>query len=189
MKKLKSFTLSELLIAVTITALVVEAAYFASTIGQRTFKTSTEKIELTQNARVVLDRLSRELRQATEVTTELPATTDDPELPPSNTIQFEDGHTEITQYIKYELDGTTIRRKLIAYYFGSSLPDSSEWVVAGARDSENNPPSSSEITNEVIAENVSALTFYGENVIYINMAVTKEGQTENFATAINARNL
>src|SRR4030042_5028455 len=111
----KGFSLPELLIAITITALVVEAAYFASRIGQETVKTTAEKIELAQNARVILDRMSREIRQATDIVTELPPGNDDPADPPKNTIMFEDGHSAINQYISYRLENNNAYRPAPTY--------------------------------------------------------------------------
>lgn len=182
----KGFSLPELLIAITITALVVEAAYFASRIGQSTFKSSSEKIELTQTSRVLLDRMSRELRQATEIATDLPPTEADP---PATQIMFEDGHVQITRYITYQFSTNSVRRIITAYYFGTSLPDSSEWVPYNALDSEGNPPNSAELNNDLIAENISTFTIYGDAVIYINLIAAKDGQEVNFSTAINPRNL
>ena len=149
----KGLSLPELLIAITITALVVEAAYFASRSGQETFETSSEKIEITQTSRVILDRMSRELRQATEIVTDLPISETDP---PATQITFEDGHVEIVRYINYQLSGNGVRRIIKAYYFGATLPDSSEWVPYNAVDSEGNPPNSAEISNDLIAENISS---------------------------------
>ena len=184
----KGFSLPELLIAITITALVVEAAYFASRIGQATFKTTAEKIELAQNARVILDRMSREVRQATDIVTELPPGSDDPTDPPKNTIMFEDGHTTINRYISYNLENNNAYRTVTAYYFGTTLPDSSEWVVHDAIDSENNPPNSTNISNNLIAENITSLKIYGDSVIYIEMTASKDDQTADFATAVYPRN-
>lgn len=185
----KGFSLPELIIAITITALVVEAAYFASRIGQASFKSSSEKIEITQTSRVLLDRISRELRQATAIATDLPATPDDPENPAPAEIMFEDGHVAINRYISYQLSGTNINRIMTAYYFGESLPDSSEWVVYNATDSEGNPPNSAEIRNDLIANNISSLEIYGDAIIYINLTASKNGQRVDFLTSINPRNL
>lgn len=184
----KAFSLPELLIAITITALVVEAAYFASRIGQETFKKTSEKIELAQNARVILDRMSREIRQATDVVTELPPVSDDPGDPPKNTIMFEDGHIVINQYISYRIDNGNAYRAVTAYYFGPTLPDSSEWVIHDAIDSENNPPNSTNINDDLIAENITSLEIYGDTVIYIEMTASKDDQSADFATAVYPRN-
>lgn len=185
----KGFSLPELLIAITITALVVEAAYFASRIGQETFKKTSEKIELAQNARVILDRMSREIRQATDIVTELPPGSDDPADPPKNTIKFEDGHSAINQYISYRLENNNAYRTVTAYYFGGPpIPDSSEWVVHDAIDSDNNPPNSTDISNNLIAENITSLKIYGDSVIYIEMTASKDDQTADFATSVYPRN-
>lgn len=186
----KGFTLPEVLIAVTITALVVETAYFASNIGQRTFKIASEKMEISQNARVLLDRISREIRQATEIVTELPSIPDDPENPPTSEIMFEDGHETINQYITYQLQsGNQVKRIITAYYFGAILPDSSEWVLHNAIDNEGNPPNSQVISENLIAEYVTSLQIYGDSLIHINLTVSQNEQSEDFTTTVFARNL
>ena len=184
----KGFSLPELLIAITITALVVEAAYFASRIGQETFETTGERIELAQNARVILDRMSREIRQATDIVTELPPGSGDPGNPPANTIMFEDGHTDVNQYISYLIDGNDAYRTVTAYYFGDSLPDSSEWIVYEAIDDEGNPPNSTNISNTIIAEHISSLEIYGDTIIFIELTASEDDQTADFATSVYPRN-
>ena len=184
----KGFSLPELLIAITVTALVIEAAYFASSVGQKSFKITGERIELAQNARVVLDRMSREIRQATDIVTELPPDSGDPENPPTNTLMFEDGHTDINQYISYRIDGNDAYRTVTVYYFGASLPDSSEWVVYDAIDEEENPPNSTNISDTLIAEHISSLEIYGDTVIYIELTASKNDQTADFATSVYPRN-
>ena len=185
----KGFTLTELLIAITITVLVVEAAYFASNVGQRTFNSASEKIEITQNARILLDRMSREIRQATEIVTVLPPTNNDPEDPPKSEIILEDGHVTINRYITYRLEGAQVNRIITAYYFGAILPDSSEWVVQSARDALGNPPNSAIISNNVIAEQIISFQIWGDSLVNIDVTVGTNDMHEDFSTAIFARNL
>jgi prepilin-type N-terminal cleavage/methylation domain-containing protein len=185
----KAFSLPELLIAITITALVVEAAYFASNVGRQTFNRTSDKVEITQNARVLLDRISREIRQATEIVTDLPPVNNDPDNLPKSEIMFEDGHVAINRYITYRLEGSQVKRIITAFYFGASLPDSSEWVVQSARDEMNEPPNSAVISNNVIAEQVHSIQIWGDSLINIDLTVGSNDLQEQFSTAVFARNL
>ena len=67
------FTLVEVIIAINISVilfLIISLAYYTS---QNTYKKTDRRAEITQNSRVILDRIIRELRQAQSVTTPLPA--------------------------------------------------------------------------------------------------------------------
>jgi hypothetical protein len=185
----KSFSLAELLIAITITILITEAAYFAGNVGRQTFNQTSEKIEINQNARVLLDRMSREIRQATEIATDLPPVSNDPENPPSTEIMFEDGHVATNRYISYKLENGQAKRSITAYYFGPSLPDPSEWVLRNARDENGNPPSSALITDEVVADKIISCQIWGESLINIHIIAGVDNQQEEFTTTVFARNL
>ena len=185
----KSFSLPELLIAITITILISEAAYFASNVGRQTFNRTSEKVEITQNARVLLDRMSREIRQATEVVTDLPPVNNDPANPPSSEIIFEDGHTAINRYITYRLENNQVRRIITAYFFSEGLPDSSEWVLKNARGENNRLPNYLDISNEIIADKIISLQIWGESLINIDITAGINDQQEQFSTTVFARNL
>ena len=153
-KKSDGFTFGEILVAMTVSILIIGGAYTVYRIAQKSYQITLKKADLVQNARIVLDRMSREIRQATEIATELPPIPDDPNNPPVSEIMFEDGHIEIIQYIIYSLEGTQMKRKIRAYYFGSSLPSSDGWVLHNAIDENGEPPNWEEIENHIIAENI-----------------------------------
>ena len=91
-KTRSGFTLTELLVAISITLLLVGTLYTVYTISQSSFKYGLTKIELIQNAKIGLERISRELRETNQITTVLPTTGDDPENPPVNEIAFQDAN-------------------------------------------------------------------------------------------------
>lgn len=85
---MKGFTLIEILIAVSIIIVVATIIVTSIVLGGRIYDDGKEKIELIQNGRVVLDAISREVRQAEKITTTLP----DNKSEAKNKIVFEDGH-------------------------------------------------------------------------------------------------
>jgi len=178
-KSQSGMTLTEVLVAVSVSILIVGAAYLISVTGQKSYSQTQDRIELTQNARIALDRMSREIRQSTEIVTEFP----------SQEIMFEDGHTTINRYIIYNLNNNNLRRIVRAYYFGSSLPDETEWVVYDSKDKEGHSPNWQNIEDEEMANFISSLQFSGETVVNIDLAASKNGTTFNFATSILPRNL
>lgn len=85
------FTLSEMLIVVTIFILVIVAVYSVYALSQRSYLNGEEVAEITQNGRVILERVSREIRQAKEIITELP----EERMDAPSEIKFQDGHISL----------------------------------------------------------------------------------------------
>ncbi len=179
-------TLIEATIAIAIAITIISAAYASFIMGEKTSRKSLQKAELSQNGRITLDRISREIRQTTEMVTLLPSDENDPLNPPPSGIKFEDGHTDITQYITYYKSGTDLKRKVSHYYFDS---DSDNWVVYNAEDSYGNPPTETVDEDLIIAEYINQLQFYGEEVINIDLTVQKNDETIDFKTSAFGRNL
>lgn len=76
------FTLTEMLVVIAISGLIVVAVYSVYALSQRAYREGETMNEITQNGRVILGRLTREIRQAREI---VPDT-------PSDEIIFQDGH-------------------------------------------------------------------------------------------------
>ncbi|MFH1392666.1 MAG: hypothetical protein ABIG90_03310 [bacterium] len=86
---------------VMITVLTVaSSAYLA---GYKAWQKGSEINEITQNSRIAIDKISRELRQTDEIITSLPA----------NEIEFQDGRTENLQYLRYYLEDHKLHRQII----------------------------------------------------------------------------
>lgn len=86
----KGFTLIETLIAVGVFAIITFVVTGAIVFGNNTYRKTEEFIELTQNGRVVLNSMSREIRQAERIITSLSETKEYSE----DEIIFKDGHLE-----------------------------------------------------------------------------------------------
>lgn len=89
--KKRGFTLTEVLVTIAILVLIIGAVYSAYVLTQRAYQEGEMAAELTQNGRVILERMSREIRQAKEIVTELP----EERINPSNEILFQDGHSSV----------------------------------------------------------------------------------------------
>lgn len=87
----KGFTIPEVLIVVTISALIVVTIASMIVFSQRSYLQGGNSAEIAQNARVILERMSREVRQAEKISTQLPVSN----INPANEIQFQDGHLPI----------------------------------------------------------------------------------------------
>ncbi len=171
----------EAMVAIVLFLVVVLTVGSIYIMSQRVNRQGSNIMELTQNARVCLDRMSRDLRQAANIVTELSTTT------PTNEIFFQDGHNsdEIT-YIKYYLDGTDLKREHLAYYFSS---DPGIYVYYNDVDSLGNPPEKTILGDRIIGEYFSKLDFYGgDDLIEIWLNLNKDEFSSTFNTTIYTRN-
>lgn len=110
------FSLIETMIVISIMVLVLGAVYAVYNLDQLAYRRGEANTELNQNGRVVLERLTREIRQANAIVTELP----DLESYATDTIEFQDGHDiSNIHYVEYFLDTAekTVQRQVKAYYF------------------------------------------------------------------------
>ena len=83
------FTLLEIIVSLAVFIVVILLTGSIYSLSQKSYKKSSDLAELTQNNRVFLDRLSRELRQSVNIITTLPPTDSDPLNPPADQIIFE----------------------------------------------------------------------------------------------------
>jgi len=83
------FTLTELLLIISFILIITSAISGINFLSQRAYRAGEVITEINQNGRVILERMTREIRQTTEVVTELP----EDEVDPSEEILFQDGHT------------------------------------------------------------------------------------------------
>ncbi len=184
-KKQKGFTLSELLIAVLIGLVVLIVVGSAFILNQKVIRKSNTKAELIQNARITLDLMAREIRQAKEVVTVLPPDSSNPELI-AHELQFEDGHTNYQiQYIRYYLDGTDLKKQIIVHYFETNPSIYVEWDDVDAF----GPPESEVLEDKLIAENFSSINFFGAENIHIEMTLLKKNEGVKIESIINPRNI
>lgn len=180
------FTLTELLLAVILTALILLLVLSVYLISQKAYTQGDLRAELNQNGRVILDRMVRELRQASSLVTVLPPDDTNPSLIPSE-IQFQDGHQqEFIRYLRYYLEGTDLKRQLIVYYF---TYEPNTYVTWNAVDSFGNSPEQSVLEDKLVGEYVQDLSFWGENIIYISLTLNKNDKSVSLQTKAYGRNL
>jgi len=80
----KGITLVEIIIAVAISSLVILIVYSMFLTGKEAYQKGEANAEVLQNGRVSLERMTREIRQAQDVVTDLTS--------PADQIEFHDGH-------------------------------------------------------------------------------------------------
>jgi len=177
------FTLMEALTGAILGGIVLMIIYSSFVTGQKLTQRGALNAELSQNGRISLDRISREIRQTDQVTTTL---SEDPPDPSQAEIIFEDGHTDIIQYIRYYLSGTDLRKEIKHYYFPS---DPGTWVDYNAKDGYGQPANSNIDSDQIVAQFVSHLNFYGEKTIGIDLSIEKDGRKIDFRTKNLGRNL
>lgn len=190
-KNKNGFTLAELLVTIAILGLVLGAIYGAYALSQRAYREGEASAELTQNSRVILERMTREIRQAKEIATELPATSTDA----TSTIKFEDGHDiSYVHYVRYFWDEVdkTIKREVIAYYFSiSGNPNSTSTYVAW----DATPPAVESLVTttlegpDIIGEYVTDLKLWKSEGINIFLTLKKGEKSIKLSTKVFGRNL
>lgn len=187
--KRHGFTLVELILAASIASVLAgltAASYIAI---QRLVVRGQDDLVAAQTARVIIDRVSRDLRQAETVVNLIPPDS----ASGLTTLEFEDGH-EVDPagptYITYSLEGTTVRRNRHYYYLqsnpGQRLPYNAGVVGQGGF-------SVSEVTGEnyLIADGVSDLRFYGSSsLVEIDTTITVNATTtpQSYHSAVAKRN-
>ena len=178
------FTLIEVSVTMAILSLVLGSIYGVYNLSQKAYTTEENMIEITQNGRVVFERLSREIRQATEIVTEL----QDEEASATSTIVFEDGHiTEPYRYIHYFQDSSLVKREVVGFYFSG---DPEETLVPW----DAVPPSGQTLLVkniqevQIIGEYVTQLKFWGSRVIGIVLDLNKKENNLRLETNVFGRN-
>jgi len=187
-QKQKGFTLLEVLVSIALFILIMLTAYSMFSIAQNTYNHGGNDIELWQNARASLDRMTREIRQSDEINTNIPEVNDDAINPSVSELEFKNGHDISTiTYIRYYLDGTNLKRQHIAYYFSN---DPSIYVYADIIDEFDNPPLKLILEDRIIGEYFSNLDFWGSNnLINIYIQLQNKGRDIEAMTAVYGRNL
>lgn len=187
LKQETGFSLLEIMVAVSLFSFLVLASGSIYILLQRAYNQGADKGEMTQNLRVALDRISRELRQAAGIATVLPPTESEPGNPPPQEIIFQDGHNpEVITYLRYYLDGSDLKRSQLAYYFSA---DPETYVLRGSMDQGGNPPLELILEDKIVGEYFSGLRFWGENnLVYIKINLNKNGRQLETTAGIYARN-
>jgi prepilin-type N-terminal cleavage/methylation domain-containing protein len=185
--KQTGFTLLETIISLAIFVMVILLTGSIYSLSQTSYKKNSDLAELTQNSRVCLDRLSRELRQAASIITTLPPTDTDPINPPTDQVLFQDGHnsSQIT-YIRYYLNGSELMREHKAYSFDT---DPSIYVYYDSIDLGGSPPDEIILEDRIIGEYFDQIKFWGSNgIINIDLKLIKSTNAFEIKTSTYSRN-
>lgn len=179
------FTMFEVVVSIALFVVIIMITGSMFTISQRSYTTGANESELSQNARVALDRMSRELRQSQSVVTSLSSTT-----PATSTeIFFQDGHDQSSiTYIRYYLNGTDLMRTHEAYYFDS---DPGTYVLYNSRDPFNNTTTKTilDASDNVVGEYFDSLKFWGsKKLVYITLILKKGVRSMRLDTSVYTRN-
>ncbi len=185
--KQTGFTLPEIMVSLAIFVMVILITGSIYSLSQKSYKKSADLAELTQNNRVYLDRLSRELRQAVNIITTLPPTDTDPDNPPADQILFQDGHdsSQIT-YIRYYLNGSELMREHKAYAFDT---EPGVYVYYDSLDAGGSPPNEVILEDRVIGEYFNQIKFWGSGgIVNIYLKLIKNTNTFEIETSAYGRN-
>ncbi len=156
-------------------------------LSREALRVGGQRAELTQNARIALERIARDLRQAETLVSALPETDSDPENPPPSEIEFYDGHDpDALTYIRYHLVDVTLLREVSYYAFPS---DPNVRVYHNTLDQFGNLPDKTVTEDLTVAELVLNLEFFGEENITILITVAQSDISITVPTTIFARNL
>jgi hypothetical protein len=177
----------EILVAVFLFSFLMIMTGESYLLAQRSFKKGAEEGELAQNARVALDRISREIRQSGSIISSLPPSADDPENPPISEFIIGDGHNpETITYIRYYLSGNDLMRQHYGYYL-SDNPET--FVTPETTDEFGNPPLIEYFSDDVIGEYFESLGFYGSGgLVNINLSLLKNARAMNITISVYSRN-
>lgn len=198
MSQKRGFTIPEILIAVTISSILIGLTAASYVSIQKVVGRNENEYVIAQNARAVVDRISRDVRQAVSFATNVPESQSEA----ISAIEIEDGHDVDPAgptYITYELvinsnDGGFVKgvvwHKRYFYYNTVNpsihLPYSSGVVGQGGFNRQ-------DLTGEsyIIAENVTDLNFYGlasllQIDVTLQMSANEKAQT--FHSAVGKRN-
>ena len=179
------FTLIEVLISLSVSILIFILLTQVYLLAQNTYIEANDRAEITQNGRVILDRMIREIRQTPDIITTLPLTAVEP-IP--SEIMFQDGHdTAQIQYIRYFLNGANINRQVIVYYFPSE-PTYYVHSYDTDKDPPHNPPIRQIIEDKVVGQYASDIEFYGGQLLNINLYLSKNKQSTIISTSVYGRN-
>lgn len=186
-KKQLGFTMPEIIVSIALFTIAILLTGSMYILAQKSYNKGSNQGELVQNARVCLDRISREVRQSVNVVTTLPETNDDPENPPAEEIFFQDGHdiNQIT-YLHYYLSGSNLMRSHITYYFDE---EPEIYVTYDSVDQYGDSPEELILENRIVGEYFDTIQFWGaDNLVHISIKLTKNQNTVNVDTSVYCRN-
>lgn len=181
------FTLFEVLIAMTVGTVLLGLVLSIYSLSLRSLSASENRSELTQNSRVIIERLTRDIRQTRQIATPLPAAAGEASPAPPKELELQDGHViDKIQYIRYYVTGTDLKRQVKEYYFPA---EPLVLVTFDAVDDFGNPAQTRIIEDLLVGQYVSDLEFYGHNPVTAELYLQKSNNTHTTRTTLYGRNL
>lgn len=196
----KGFTLVEILVTLVIFILVVVGMFNLFSLSQRFYVKGEMRAELLQNGRVILERMAREIRQANEIVTSLPQVEDNPDDPPVQEIEFQDGHTPSPYqslgsdyyYIRYYFNTSTgeIYRQYRVYCFDdcSLCSDYFRWNDTLMENGSIIHTHPCLLEEKIIGEYLESLEYWGTDAVNVSLILAKGKEEINLKTEIFGRN-
>lgn len=196
MIKQKGFSLVEIMVVIAIFVVAIVLIFSIYFVSQKFYQKTETRAEVLQNARVVLERMTRELRQTQSIVTALPQTLDNP---PSE-IEFQDGHSPSPYaslgsdyyYIRYYVSTTTgeVGRQYKVYCFDDCQTCSTffKWNDTQMIDGVPTMAHSCLLEDRVVGEYALEMNFWGAGVIDISLKLKKLNEQIDFQTNVFGRN-
>ena len=188
-----AFTLIELLVAMVISSILITATTSVYTLFRKSVTADQAKADITQNGRIAMDRISRELRQTSDIVTDLPQDPADTSVIQPSGIEFLNGHAVVGDsnyltYNKYYISGGVLKLDVKEYYFASFPNTRVVWNTVGSGGS---APVAHVISTQDVADRVTGIHLYDDNNVITMVLTTGDGQrqTSTLRTAIVGRNL
>ena len=196
----KGFTLVEILVFMTIFLLVSIGIFNIFSFSQIFYSEKTVQSELLQNGRVILERITREIRQGEGMVTQLPQVPDNLENQPRLEIEFQDGHTPSPYeylasdyyYIRYYFSSSTkeLYRQYIVYCFDpcESCDTYFRWDDTKIEGTDMVATHACVLEEKIIGEHIEDLNFWGSGLINVSLTLSNKAQELIFQTKIFGRN-
>lgn len=195
----RGFTLIEILVALAVFLMVIMVVTSIYNLSQKSYKANSNMTEITQNGRIALDRMTREIRQAQEIVTPLA----DDEIGATNTIEFEDGHTPFSSYqdinsdhfyIRYYIPNPNeeikqINRQYRVYCFENCSDCNEYYRWNRTREASPTTTHACVLEDKVVAEYISNLEIWGAPLVNIFLNLGKDNEKIKLKTKIFGRNL
>jgi hypothetical protein len=153
--------------------------------GVKTCRATTFSLDLTQNARVAVARMVREIRASPQIVTQLPETPYDPNIPVSHTVMFEDGRSDYVRYVSYYQSGDQLRRRIYTYHLPA---DPNTPVAFDAYDELDNPAVATLREDVAIAQYLGNLEIWGVETVSLVITFDYHGRQIPCRASIAPRN-
>ncbi len=175
------------MVALTVAIILVGMTTSIYNVFRKNITVQQNMAGLAQNARVVIDRLSRELRQSPVLVTNFPADSTDNSVTQPNQVEFEDGHAGDLSYRRYYISGTILKLETKEYYFPAAPTVRVQWsatnVAAGLQ--------SRVLSTVDVADQVASIVGYDGGGVLNLTVTTTDGVNQNYPlrVTIQLRNL